>query len=780
MHGTEDLRRELGVWDALTIGVGTMIGAGIFLLAGVALELTGPAAALSYVTAGFICVLTAASAAELATGMPTSGGAYYFISRAFGPWAGSVAGIGTWLSLTVAISFYLYGLGEYFAYFLPLTPFWGAVAGGLILTALNVWGAKESGRTQVGIVMVLVGILAVFVIGGLFHLEPRHLHPFMPFGTEPIFGTTALVFVSFLGFVKIAAVAEEVREPAKNLPRALIGSVVVVTFLYLLIVLIIGGVFPQETIGEVRDPLTAAARLFFGGAGAVAIIVAGLLATASSANASIMASSRVNLAMARDRLVPYWLSAIHARLLTPHRAILLTAGSAGLFLFVRSLEDLAKIASSLQLLIYAALNLAVIALRGADPEWYRPDFRTPGYPLTQLVGAAGCLVIIAYSGPYAKLAVGGLVVISLVWYLVWGRSRVRIEHGVAALRARWSALGARALFPPPHPPEPEMVPAVRRKEPRMTETRTPRQLTVGLAAPEHEADLIQLARYVATGQNEGGRVTGIHLQPVPLHTPLDVARERHPERTFLEATILQEAEAMEQVDVGERPPLAMTWTQVKSDFAHDVADALVVETERHDSDMLLIGWQGRFDLGQLLEHPVQRVMANVKADLAVFKDRGLLEPERILVPWGGGVHARLGLEVALRIGRATGADVDVLRVVKPQVDPEEESRSVLAVIDEVIEGDIDVGLHVRRNDSVVDGIVDEVHEHGHHLAVVGASRESRLRQVFFGSIPDKLADALPCSVLMVRRHLPERWTVRFGESVRSLRERAGLSSSPAR
>ena len=124
------LKRELGFWDALTIGAGTMIGAGIFLLAGVALEMSGPAAIFAYLVAGTVCMITASSAAELATGMPTSGGDYFFVSRSLGPALGAISGVGIWLSLTFAIAFYLYGLGEYMSQFLPLTAFWGAVIGG--------------------------------------------------------------------------------------------------------------------------------------------------------------------------------------------------------------------------------------------------------------------------------------------------------------------------------------------------------------------------------------------------------------------------------------------------------------------------------------------------------------------------------------------------------------------------------------------------------------------------------------------------------------------------
>ena len=784
MSDQEDLRRELNFWDALTIGVGTMIGAGIFLLAGVALEATGPAAIFSYLAAGLVCVLTAASAAELATGMPTSGGAYFFVSRAFGPAIGSIAGVGTWLSLTVAISFYLFGLGEYLAYFVPLPPVGGAALGGIALTALNVWGAKESGRTQVAIVLTLVAILAVFVVGTFFHFEAGHFTPFFPFGTDPVFGTTALVFVSFLGFVKIAAVAEEIEDPARNLPRSLIGSVVLVTILYVTIVLVIAGVFPQERIGEVRDPLTAAARVVFGPLGAAGIIFAGLLATASSANASIMASSRINLAMARDRLVPQWLAAIHRNLMTPHRAILVTGLLAVALLAIRSIEDLAKIASSLQLLIYAGLNLACIVLRGARPEWYRPSYHVPGSPWTQLAAAGGCLVIIAYSGPYAKLAVGVLVAASLAWYAGWSRGRVQMRDARSQFAAHWKHFGVRCLFLPPRRAE-EVAAAPERlvlPQGHATNPDDPRRLVVALAAPEHEPDLLQMGRYIATGREEGGEVYGVHLIEVPLHTPISVARQLPTEEPFvgtgLRAAIEEAAEEGRErhgeiAASDSRRPLARTRVEAVTDYAHDPFDALVRETEARGADMLLMGWEGELDLAHPFEHPVQQVMGDVRADLAVLRDRGLLDLDSILVPWGGGLHARLGLEVALRVARATGAEVELLRVVPPDAEAVEEEATLLDMVETLAGEAPDVSVHIRSGEDVVDGILARQEAAGHGLVVIGASAESRLRRVLFGSVPDRIADRASCSVLMVRRWLPGHWTVRASDAVRRLRERLG-------
>ena len=138
MEEPSELQRDLGFWSALTIGAGTMIGAGIFLLAGRAIEAAGPAAALSYAFAGVVCILTAAAAAELATGMPTSGGDYYFVSRSLGAAFGAISGVGIWLSLTVAIAFYLVGTGEFLSQVSPLPQVAGALGGAALLMVLNV------------------------------------------------------------------------------------------------------------------------------------------------------------------------------------------------------------------------------------------------------------------------------------------------------------------------------------------------------------------------------------------------------------------------------------------------------------------------------------------------------------------------------------------------------------------------------------------------------------------------------------------------------------------
>jgi amino acid transporter/nucleotide-binding universal stress UspA family protein len=786
----EDLRRELGIWDALAIGTGTMIGAGIFLLAGVALELTGPAAIFSYLGAGIVCMITAASAAEMATGMPTSGGDYYFVSRSLGPAMGAISGVGIWLSLTFAIAFYLFGMGEYMSRFLPLTPFWGAFIGGVLLTALNVIGARESGRTQMVVVFVLLGILGVFAVYGGIQLEPGNLIPFFPLGAGPILPTTALVFVSFLGFVKIAAVAEEIKEPEKNLPRALIGSVAIVTLLYILILMVIGGLFPQETIVQVSDPLVEAARILFGAPGAVLIVFAGLLATLSSANASILASSRINLAMARDRMVPNWLAAVHHRLMTPHRAILLTGGLSLSFLLIGSLEDLAKIASSLQLYSYAALNIGCVILRTSAPDWYRPTFRTPGSPFLQLFAALSCMAIIGVSGPFAQIAVVVLILVSLAWYLVWGRNRVELQHGLPQLRVRVAEMGMLAFFQAPAsyavPGRDMPVEAV---VVRPVGPEPPRRIMVALANPAHGAHLMHLGRLMAAGATEGGEVHGIHFVRVPLQTPIQDARRQIQDRQSREAELLRGLSAHEELVRSEQPTgpratarLAVEATEVdvSIDAAHDIAGSLMSETARRQADMLLMGWERGFSIGRIYQSPVQKLLGQLPADLAILKDRGLGQIESILVPWGGGIHARLGLELAVRIGRASGARLTILRLVREGIDPEKE-ESALHRASAPILGDYDqVDFAVVPSTDISTGMMTFIQNRSAELdlVVVGASRESRIRQVLFGSIPDLVADRSPSSVLMVHRYMPPHWSVGVADRLKRFREGLGATTSP--
>lgn len=304
-----------------------------------------------------------------------------------------------------------------------------------------------------------------------------------------------------------------------------------------------------------------------------------------------------------------------------------------------------------------------------------------------------------------------------------------------------------------------------------------------LANPEHERDLLRLGRYLATGASEGGRVMGVHFVRVPLQTPLEAARGQMERLIGIESTIRSGGEGPE--DRGPEPrvpgavrPVGLTSVEGMTDVAHDVFDGLVSVTREEGADLLLMGWQGGFTVGRIYQSPVQRVMASVSADLAVLKSRGFDRLDRILIPWGGGMHARLGLEVAVRLGESAGAEIHVLRVVQAGVDRERERQSLSSSARPILGEEAPVHFHVTPAGSVTEGIHAGIDEVEPDLVIIGASRESRIRNVLFGSIPDVVADRAPCSVLMVRHYVPRHWSLTVGEGLKRLKESVGLTTSP--
>jgi len=240
----------------------------------------------------------------------------------------------------------------------------------------------------------------------------------------------AFVFVSYAGVTKIASVAEEVENPGRNLPIAILGSMGVMMVLYAAVVAVVVGLNDPDLLtgggpggGVSLTPMADGAGSLFGGFGVVVVSVVAVLALTSMANAGVLASSRFPLAMSRDSLMPARFTRVSPRFKTPRNAILLTGGLLlGLIAFV-PVVDLAKLASAFQILVFSIVNVAVVAFRESDVEFYQPEFTAPGYPFVQVVGLLGGLALLTQMGPVPILGAGGIVVGGIGWYLLYGRSR---------------------------------------------------------------------------------------------------------------------------------------------------------------------------------------------------------------------------------------------------------------------------------------------------------------------------------------------------------------------
>jgi amino acid transporter len=430
-----ELERTIGLGGGLAIGVGTMIGAGIFVFPGIAAGQAGPAAAGSFAIGAVVALLVALPASELATAMPRSGGGYYFISRGMGTLFGTVVGLSLWLGLVFASAFYLVGFGAYASAVLaevglslgvdPVMPL--ALLFGVLLTGLSFTGTENAAKLQNAVVGVLLVILTLFLLyGGLDSLgvfgRAKTPEQFAPFGYGPMFTTAALVFTSYLGFAQVATVAGEIKQPGRNLPLAMVGSVLIVGTFYVATIFVATSAFgagPLASFGETA--IVEVARDFFGLPGAVAILVAGLLATMSSANASILSSSRALYALSKDTLVPRKASEINLRYGTPHVALTL-AGVPVLFLVALGrVEVLAEVASFLHLVMYGLICVALVLLRRNRPEWYDPDFEVPGYPVVPVLGAVASFGLIAFMQPLSQVVGVAIMLAAAGWYVYYAR-----------------------------------------------------------------------------------------------------------------------------------------------------------------------------------------------------------------------------------------------------------------------------------------------------------------------------------------------------------------------
>ncbi|GAA0519991.1 Amino acid transporter [Halorubrum aquaticum] len=429
--GEGELERTIGLTGGLAIGIGTMIGAGIFVFPGLAAENAGPAASLSFAIGAVVALLVALPASELATAMPRSGGGYFFISRGLGTAPGAVVGLGLWLGLVFASAFYLVGLGSYAGQVfleagiaLPVDPAVPlGVAFGVGLTALSLFGTENTASLQNGIVAVLLVILTLFLSYGsldalgVFGTESTPERFFPPGGLLPVLQTAALVFTSYLGFAQVATVAGDIKDPSRNLPLAMVASVLVVGVFYVVTVFVATSAFGSARLGEFGETaMVEVAREFVGFPGAIAIVVAGLLATFSSANASILSASRAVYAVSRDDLIPASASRINLRYGTPHVALGLAGGPIVVLAATGQVELLAEVASFLHLVMYGLICVALIRLRREGPDWYAPSFRCPAGFAVAGVGALASFALIAFMQP-ASIGIGIAVMVAAYgWY----------------------------------------------------------------------------------------------------------------------------------------------------------------------------------------------------------------------------------------------------------------------------------------------------------------------------------------------------------------------------
>jgi basic amino acid/polyamine antiporter, APA family len=650
----EDFTRDLRLTGAMAIGLGTMMGAGIFVLSADAASQAGPAATISFIIAGLIMLPVALAVSELVTAMPREGGSYHLISRTLGPAAGAVVGPANWLGLAFAGGFYLVGFAHFLNQIVPAPDWLVTTAVGLLFAAVNYRGAHMTGRVQTYIVAVLLLILLGFAGVGAFSIEAELHQPFAPEGWGAVLGVIGLIIVGFTGFEKISTVAEEVKDPGRNLPLAILGSVVVATVVYAAVLFVFTGVMPQGEITADETALIDAAERGMGAVGRYMMLAGGLLATASSANAALLASSRIGFAMGRDRILPGWLARIHPAHHTPHHAILVTAAISMLLALTGEAARLAEISSAMFIISYVLILAGVVVMRRIAPDWYDPPFRVPLHPWVTIAGALAVVSVLATMERISQLAGLGMAVASIAWYFAWGRRRSDV-HGVLGdwVRRTHPLDRLRSVFGGGDDAHGMDVPSgTETAAPAAQDDGAAPAILVGLTTSTAATPMLQLAAAMAPGVG-ARQVVALHVRKAPGTLSLPDAREA------MHGTEPEDAERLRGAVADVRGDVPVRF---RHDVARSVAAGILHAAREHGAvRMILLGDDGP-DLTRGLRSEIDADVARrASCDVGILVNAERLpaeaSPRRVLAvePEHGGHHVVHRLADALE---AAGARVD--------------------------------------------------------------------------------------------------------------------------
>lgn len=714
----QELKRRLGLFSVVTISISSMVGSGIFVLPGIGFATTGPSLYLAFLLSA-ICILPAAmSKAELATAMPTSGGTYVYIERTFGPLAGTVAGLGLFLSILLKASFSLVGFGAYLSVLaeVPLQPAILAIL--VLLVTINMLGvSKVSGLLTVVLFVSItsLGIICSYAMTGLWEVE--RMTPVMAQGWEGFAAATALVFVSYAGVTKVAAIAEEVKSPHKNLHRGILLSLFIVTLIYCSVSFVLAGVFPMADIAHELRPIYLLAEKVGGHTLGIFMAAVAVLTMANTANAGILAGSRFPFAMSRDKLLPDILGKLHRNYLTPVPSIFLSGIIIATVIISFDVAKIAKLASAFMIMIYIIENVAVLVLRESRPQWYTPAYKAPLYPFMQAFGTLSGLILLASMGKLAILGFGGIAIPGVLFFLVYSRKKTT-RKGVVGIRGRRTDLIQEDATNP---------------KISFLDLDKDAQVVVSLFGKERSPEmLIEMGVAMA----EHGNIEVAHITEVPEQTTLQDFIDEPADLRSLRRRVLAMANEKNE---------SITFDNVTS---HDMSRTIYEISQRLHCEWLLIEWRGKKQGSLTIHNPIGWLKSHLHCNLAIFRDTGVRYIRKIMVLINDDHNDGLVLETADHLAAVNKADVTLMKFVstKTAVERKQYEQSYLSELGNKIKSPSS-GRIISGNDEIK-ALIAETAEYD--LLIMG-SADHNLVTSFTGAYHDKLIAKAACSVLAVHR-----------------------------
>jgi APA family basic amino acid/polyamine antiporter len=438
-EGDKGLKRVIGTSGLLLMGIGAIIGAGIFILTGIASAFyAGPAIIISFVIAGAACLFTALCYAEFASMIPVAGSAYTYSYATLGELLAWIIGwdlILEYLVIVAAVavgwSGYIVNIFTSLGFILPpqlINP--PGVEGGIInipavliiagITWLLVRGAKQSSQVNTVIVVIKLSVILLFITIGVNYINPANYHPFFPYGWSGVFKGAAIIFFAYIGFDAITTAAEEVKNPKRTFPIAILGSLFISSILYIVVSGVLNGILPYYTFKQTAAPVAfALAQLGINWANIV-ISIGALCGITSVLLVSFFGQSRVFFAMSRDGLLPEFFSRIHKDFRTPINGIVIVGIVASIIAAFLPITELAQLVNIGTLAAFIIVSASIIILRKQKPDLKRP-FKTPLVPLVPILAILFCLFLVSELPTITHIRFVVWLVIGLGIYYFYGR-----------------------------------------------------------------------------------------------------------------------------------------------------------------------------------------------------------------------------------------------------------------------------------------------------------------------------------------------------------------------
>lgn len=735
---TSELSRELSLFHITMMGVGMMIGAGVFVTTGIGIGVAGPGGILmAFALNGLLAFLSVMTYAELGSAIPRAGGGYTYVQESIGGFTGFFSGWIDWFAHAVAGSLYAITLSQYTVHFLRhfdlfrwlnlnITLFEKifAVVIALVFIYINYRGASETGN--VGAIMA-VGQTIVLAVIGLIGVvvaikNPGRLANFDPFLSEgwgKVLVVMGFSLIGYEGYEVIANTAEEVVDAKKNVPKGIFYAVIIVITTYLLVAFatIIGVKAADVSIVEWfhargSTGFADAIALLFP-FGEVLVILSVIFASTSALNATIYSSTRVSFALGRDGYLPSFFGHISSKTRTPDIALVCSGTLIIVIAATFPVEVVCAGASIFFIILFNLVTLAVIKIRKEQGDDLHYGYLMPFFPLIPLVSFMGRLIIGIFlfdMGALAYVIAGTWVVIGVLMYVTYSKSHVKEQEE-----------GRIVLY----------------EKTRMVSQGY--QIMVSVANPATAPVLTKYANIVAAGKDAEIVITSIVT--VPYQTPLQEA-----DRFIKDARKLLDNTSKA---VDENVPV-----QRIIRYGRNIARGITQSVKERHTNLLVLGWRGdmrrdHFAMGSTLDPVIELTPCDV---LVIKPDRE--EPEkaiqRILFPSKGhSPHVKLAIDLITIIAQQHDAEVTILHVRPPG-----SSASEVESFTQTIAGrmnDVKHSVKIIESDDIVESIVQE--SETHDVVVIGATVEGLFQQLLFGAIPQKIANRCPKTVMMVKKNL---------------------------